>query len=87
MDTKKESYRKAFSFGKREHVLERWTNICLIVTLIVFLIGFYFRCWFFMYFALGWICITIVVHLCARCCHNYEKKWHKKANVKDRWFH
>ena len=78
---KAKCYTKAFSFGKREHRLERWTNMSLFVTLILFSIAFYLHSWYLMHFVLAWLIISISVHLTARLCHCFEKKWHKIAHA------
>ena len=79
---KARSYTKGFTWGKREHQLESWTNMALFVTLIVFSVAFYLRSWYLMHFVLAWLLISISVHLIARLCHRFEKKWHNKAHKK-----
>jgi len=78
---KTKCYTKGFCWGKREHCLERWSNMALFVTLILFSIAFYLRSWYLMHFVLAWILISISVHLTARLCHRFEKKWHTKAHM------
>ena len=84
--TRKDSYKRGFTWGKREHQLEGWTNDALVVTLIIFSIAFYFHSWFFMHFAFAWLVISLIIHFIARFCHSEEKKWHKQANSKPRGF-
>jgi len=79
---KAKSYTKGFAWGKKEHCLERWSNMALFVTLILFSIAFYLHSWFLMHFVLAWLIISISVHLTARLCHRFEKKWHNKAHEK-----
>ena len=76
MLSKNDAIRKGFSFGKLEHKLERWTNMALAVTIILFLFAFYRRSWFIMYFVLGWLVISYCIHLVARLCHRRERRWH-----------
>jgi hypothetical protein len=83
----KDNYKRAFSFGKREHRLERWTNSALFVTVILFIVVWYLQSWFLFYFAFSWLLISLGIHLIARWCHRRERNYYSKANEKKGFWH
>jgi len=83
----REDYKRAFSWGKKEHRLERWTNIALYITVILFIIVWYRHSWFLFYFAFTWLLISIGIHMVARWCHRKENKYHSKAHEKKGFWH
>lgn len=77
---KKKAYKKGFTWGKREHDYESFTNWMLALTTISFGIGILVLSWCLIKASFILLIITFLVHLMARFCHTREKKFHKKAH-------